>query len=82
MAHLKLLIAKLKRGRCGASSERGRTLIAQIELELGEVVAAASEDAAKAETAAGKDNSANGGTTPRRNRPALPCRSTCRASGW
>jgi transposase len=54
VAHLKLLIAKLKRDKYGASSERGRKLIDQLELELGELVAAAGEDAAKAENAAGK----------------------------
>src|SRR6478752_6241372 len=55
VAHLKLLIARLKRDKYGASSERGRKLINQLELELGELVAAASEDAAKVEGAAGKD---------------------------
>ena len=34
VAHLKLLIAKLKHDRFGASSERGRKLIDQLELEL------------------------------------------------
>src|SRR4051794_31835325 len=52
VAHLKLLIARLKRDKYGASSERGRKLIDQLELELGELVAAASEDATKAEDAA------------------------------
>ena len=47
VAHLKLLIAKLKHDRFGASSERGRKLLDQLELELGELVAAASEDAGK-----------------------------------
>ena len=55
VAHLRLLIAKLKRDRFGASSERGRKLLDQLELELGELVAAASEDATEAEAAAGKD---------------------------
>ncbi len=55
VAHLKLLIAKLKHDKYGASSERGRKLIDQLELELGELVAAASEDAAKAENATGRD---------------------------
>ena len=58
VAHLKLLIAKLKHDRFGASSERGRKLIDQLELELSELVAAASEDGAAAETAAGKDKAA------------------------
>ena len=34
VAHLKLLIAKLKHDNFGASSERGRKLIDQLELEL------------------------------------------------
>lgn len=74
VAHLKLLIAKLKHDKFGASSERGRKLIDQLELELSELVAAASEDATKAEAAAGKDRSASGGTTPRRQpaRTSLP----------
>jgi transposase len=49
VAHLKLLIAKLKHDKFGASSERGRKLLDQLELELDELVTAASEDAAKAE---------------------------------
>jgi len=59
VAHLKLLIAKLKHDRFGASSERGRKLLDQLELELGELVAAASEDAAKAEAG----GAATGGRT-------------------
>ena len=57
VAHLKLLIARLKHDKYGASSERGRKLLDQLELELGELVAAASEDAAKVEGAAYKDGS-------------------------
>ena len=57
VAHLKLLIAKLKHDRFGASSERGRKLLDQLELELDELVTAASEDAAKVEGAAYKDGS-------------------------
>ena len=73
VAHLKLLIAKLRHDRFGASSERGRKLIDQLELELGELVAAASEDAAKAETAAGKDKSPGStGTSPRRQPARAP----------
>lgn len=65
VAHLKLLIARLRHDRFGASSERSRKLLDQLELELGELVAAASEDAAKAENAAAKDKS-GGGTASRR----------------
>jgi transposase len=73
VAHLKLLIAKLKHDRFGASSERGRKLIDQLELELGELVAAASEDAAVAENATGKDKAAGGtGATPRRQPARAP----------
>jgi transposase len=73
VAHLKLLIAKLKHDRFGASSERGRKLLEQLELELGELVAAASEDATAAETAAGKDKVPGGmGTTPRRQPARAP----------
>jgi transposase len=55
IAHLKLVIAKLRRGKFGASAERGRKLLDQLELELGELVAAAAEDAAKAELAEGEE---------------------------
>ena len=48
VAHLKLLIAKLKHERFGASSERGRKLLDQMELELEELEAAAAEDASVA----------------------------------
>src|SRR3954462_4403081 len=65
VAHLKLLIARLKRDKYGASSERGRKLLDQLELELGELVAAASEDAAKVEDAA---------KTERGSRPDRPPR--------
>ncbi len=71
VAHLKLLIAKLKHDRFGASSERSRKLIDQLELELGELVAAAREDAARAEAAAGKDRSSTG-ATPRRQPARAP----------
>lgn len=62
IAHLKLVIAKLRRDKFGASSERGRKLLDQLELELGELVAAAAEDAAKADMA-------EGGTAPRPEAP-------------
>ena len=48
VAHLKLLIAKLKHDRFGASSERSRKLLDQLELDLEELEAAASEDATQA----------------------------------
>ena len=68
VAHLKLLIAKLKRDKFGASSERGRKLIDQLELELGEL-AAASEDAAEAEQAADKEGRTRRPDSPPRGQP-------------
>src|SRR5215207_9040301 len=68
VVHLKLLIARLKRDKYGASSERGRKLIDQLELELGELVAAASEDATKAEDAA-KDGRGSHPDRPPRGQP-------------
>ena len=46
VAYLKLLIAKLRHEQFGASSERGRKLLDQLELQLEEVQAAAAEDEA------------------------------------
>jgi hypothetical protein len=45
VAHLKLLIAKLRHDRFGASSERGRKLLDQMELQLEELETTASESA-------------------------------------
>ena len=46
VAHLKLLIAQFKHDRFGASSERGRKLLDQLELQLEELEAAAAENEA------------------------------------
>jgi len=48
VAHYKLLIAKLRREQYGQSSERGRKLLDQLELQLEEAVASAAEDEAAA----------------------------------
>ncbi|HEX6840369.1 MAG TPA: IS66 family transposase [Stellaceae bacterium] len=48
VAHYKLLIAKLRREQYGQSSERGRQLLDQLELQLEEVAASAAEDEAAA----------------------------------
>jgi predicted DNA-binding protein (UPF0251 family) len=45
VAYLKLLIAKMKRERFGQSVERGRKLLDQLELQLEELEASATEDA-------------------------------------
>ncbi|NDF71190.1 MAG: IS66 family transposase, partial [Betaproteobacteria bacterium] len=68
---LKLLIAKLKHDKFGASSERGRKLIDQLELQLDELVTAASEAATAAEKPAPKN--------PTADRPAQPPRKPVRA---
>jgi transposase len=54
IAHLKLQIAKLKREQYGQSSERSSRLIDQLELQLEEIEATASEDDLLAEMAAAK----------------------------
>ena len=54
VAHLKLLIAKMKRDRFGASAERGRKLLDQLELQLEELETAAAEDEAAADAAPDK----------------------------
>jgi transposase len=52
VAHYKLLIAKLKREQYGQSSERGRKLLDQLELQLEELAASAAEDEVAAAPAA------------------------------
>jgi hypothetical protein len=51
IAHLQLLIAKMKREMFGPRSERSQRLIDQLELQLEDLAAAAGEDETKAETA-------------------------------
>src|ERR1700760_2835314 len=46
VAHLKLLIAKMKRDRFGASAERSRRLLDQLEMELEELEITAAENEA------------------------------------
>src|SRR5262249_49887390 len=48
VAHLKLLIAKMKRDRFGASAERSRKLLDQLEMELEELETTAAENEAPA----------------------------------
>lgn len=52
VAHLKLLIAKMKRERFGQSAERGRKLLDQLELQLEELEASGVEDQLAASPAA------------------------------
>ena len=48
VSYLKLLIAKMKRERFGQSAERGHKLLDQLELQLEELEASATEDAVAA----------------------------------
>jgi transposase len=57
IAHLKLQIARLKREQYGPSAERSRRLLDQLELQLEELEASASEDDLAAESAAAKTTS-------------------------
>ena len=75
IAHLKLQIAKLQRQLFGPHAERTRRLLDQLELQLEELEASASEDEIAAEMAAAKTQSVSG---PRASRSP----STCRASAW
>lgn len=80
VAHLKLLIAKMKHDRFGASSERGRKLLDQLEMQLEDLETTAAEADAAAE-----QDPAN--TTPVRQRHVASLsearfRLICRASAW
>ena len=57
VTHLKLVIAKLEHHRYGASSERGRKLLDQAELQLEEFEADAAEAATAADANADKEGS-------------------------
>jgi len=70
VVHFKLLIAKLRQDRFGASSERGRKLPDQMELELEELEAAASEF--EAQVGAADHDSVSGFTRRRPVRGPLP----------
>jgi|HubBroStandDraft_1064217.scaffolds.fasta_scaffold723291_1 transposase len=78
VAQLKLLIARRKHDRFGTSSERGRKLLDQMELELEELEATASEDAGAVAT--------NDGASVREFTRRKPVRAArrhiCRASAW
>ena len=67
IAHLKLQIAKLKREQYGASAERSRRLLEQMELQLEDLEADSAEDNLVAEEAAAKTSTV---TAFERKRPA------------
>ena len=72
IAHLKLQIAKLKREQYGQSSERSSRLIDQLELQLEEVEASASEDDLLAEMAAAKTTQVAGFIRKKPSRKPFP----------
>jgi len=65
VAHLKLMIAKLRHEQFGASSERGSKLLDQLELQLEELEAAAAEDEAVLDA----DAAERAGRRPVRRKP-------------
>ena len=72
IAHLKLEIAKLQRDRFGPRSERTARLLAQMELQLEELEASATEDELAAEVAAGKTSHVAAFTRTRPARKPFP----------
>ena len=69
VAHLKLMIAKLRHERFGASSERGRKLLAQLELQLEELETTAAEDEAALDPSGKPDNAKELAHTSIRRKP-------------
>ena len=78
--HLKLEIAKLRREHYGHSSERSARLIDQMELQLEELEAAATEDEIAAEKVA-KTTTVAGLRAPPPGAQAVPGASAARAGG-
>ena len=72
IAHLKLQIEKLNRDRFGPRSERTARLLDQMELQLEELEASATEDELAAETAAAKTTTVAGFTRTRPARRPFP----------
>ena len=80
IAHLKLEIAKLNRDRFGPRSERDARLLNQMELQLEELEATATEDELAAEDAAARP--ARYRRSPASGRRAGHSPHICRASVW
>ena len=72
VAHLKLLIAKLRHEQFGASSERGRKLLDQLELQLEELEAGAAEDEAALDPDPASTSNARSSTRRKPVRGPLP----------
>lgn len=72
VTHLKLMIALHKRDRFGASAERGRKLLDQLEMQLEEIETAITEDEAAAASAQPGTTSVRAFTRARPVRAPLP----------
>ena len=72
VAHLKLLIAKLRHEQFGASSERGRKLLDQLELQLEELEAGTAEDEAALDPDPAGSRNTRGSTRRKPVRGPLP----------
>ncbi len=92
IAHLKLQIARLRREQYGASAERSRRLLDQLELQLEDLEADAGEDGLAAEAAAAKTTRVGGFERKRparkpfpehlpRERVVIPAPCSCAACG-
>jgi len=77
VAYLKLLIAKMKRERFGQSAERGRKLLDQLELQLEELEASATEDEVAAGPAEPDPTTVRGFTRKKPVRAPLPAHLPC-----
>ena len=72
IAHLKLEIQKLNRDRFGPRSERSRRLLDQMELQLEELEATATQDELLADAAAARTTTVAGFTRKRPSRKPFP----------
>ena len=72
VAHLKLLIAKLRREQFGQSSERGRKLLDQLELQLEELEASGDRGRSRRQAARGDGSHGRGFTRRKPVRAPLP----------
>ncbi|MFX5537772.1 transposase, partial [Acinetobacter baumannii] len=72
IAHLKPQIEKLQRDRFGPRSERTARLLDQLELQLEELAASATEDEIVAETAAARTTTVAAFTRKRPSRQPFP----------
>lgn len=80
VAHLKLLIAKLKRDRFGASSERSRKLLDQLEMHLEDLETEAA--IAEAAITSAEDEATAVRPFSRASRCGRHCPRTCRVNAW